>query len=104
MSDDEDVYPYISKVEVGYVKGKINGVTIRVQTDFGDGGNHTIHFGRSTSTHGDAPVERLRHEHPWGDRVKSNPHAHANDAIDARNEALDEMERRNLLDEEKWHE
>ena len=92
---------HVKSVDVGFLKGKINGVTVRVWSDFAEG-NHTITFTLST-TGRDPEIKRNGHGHPWGEKLIHDVERYASDAEAARKEAWDELERRNLDDKEDWH-
>lgn len=94
--------PYVSSIDVGMLKGELNGVTIQVQTDLGDS-SHTLRYGLS-STARDPEIERHEHKHPWSDRVKSDPERYVEDAKAARETAREELRKRNLDNVAEWHE
>lgn len=82
-------------VDVGMLKGEINGVTIKVYSEFAEG-SHTISFCLTTTAYGDPKIKQNGHKHPWGENLIHSVERYADDAKAVREEAWNELERRNL--------
>jgi hypothetical protein len=99
MSDDL----HIKNVEIAYLKGEINVVSMKVWSDFGEG-NHTIEFRLSTTGRKPYKIKRTNHTHPWGKKLVHDIDRYATDAHQARELAWERLENLRLDDPEEWHE
>lgn len=96
----------IQSIDIGMLKGDINGVTIKVSTGFCDG-SHTLTYYLDEVKYGESEIQIQTHKHPWGDGLKTrvcDPEDYASDIIEARGAAADELMKRQLDDPDDWHE
>ncbi len=95
----------IKSLDVGMLKGQINGVQIKVNTGFGDG-PHRLAFYLDERSRGSNEIAIQSHKHPWGEKLKTStaePEDYADDIRNAREAAWSELEKRSLDNPNEWH-
>lgn len=91
--------PYVNGIEIGMLKGEVNGVEMKVQTDLG---GHSIRFCISP-TGRDPEIKQSDHTHPWGKKLSFDPERYADDMRKAQQAAWEELTERNLDEPSEWH-
>lgn len=98
----ETEYPYVSSVEMGTLKGEINGVTMKIQSERFDD-PHSISFCLST-TGTSTNIKIRQHSVPWNNEILGDPQDYADEAHEVRETAWSALDEYNMGDKGDWHE